>query len=610
MLGLWMNRFQKFAIATFGVAYLLLVAGAVVRLTGGGLGCGSQWPFCNGQFVPSSTGSSTVYDFTHRLLALLVTVLVIALIVDAWSAHKSAPLLFWSTIAAGGLVVAQVALGAVSAVTSPSTGLEVVHLALAQIFLGVLLLVALIALAPRIATLTGRAIGHMTTGLGWAALIAAISTFALILTGGYIATSTAPAACAQWPLCDGRVLPAGFTPTDIHIIHRWIALITALAVLAVAIQARRLRSDSPLLVALAMSVASITVAQVFVGAASVWFQLNAILDVAHLGVATIVWVLLLLTLALDRMIPVAAFERPALTGDWLPYAKRVFSDYVILTKPGVMVLLLITTFCGMLIAQAGIPPLRIIFWTLIGGALSSGGAAAMNHYMDRDIDVIMKRTRSRPLPGKRIPEIHVPVFSVTLTVLSVYILAVFVNPLAAMISLAGNLFYVVVYTGYLKRSTPQNIVIGGAAGALPPMVGWVAVTNHIGLAAILLFAVVFYWTPPHFWALALFTQTDYAAAHVPMFPAVYGDEETRKHIFLYTVMLVITTLFFFPLRIMGPVYLVSALVFGGIFLYKTYILTRHPEDQKQLSKKVFFYSMYYLGLIFSAMVVDRIIFFH
>ena len=605
-----MSRYQKFSLATLGVAYLLLVAGAVVRLTGAGLGCGSQWPFCNGQFVPSSTGSSTVYDFTHRLLALLVSVLVVALVVDGWSVRKSRPLLFWGSVAAAVLVVAQIALGAVTAVTVFSPGMEVAHLALAQIFIAVLLLVALIALAPTIAELVGRPIGRKMTGLGWTASIAAISTFALILTGGYIATSTTTTACNQWPLCGGRILPTGFSATDIHIIHRWIALITAIAVIAVAVQAQRLRSDSPLLVSLAMAVATITIVQIFVGAASVWFHLNAILDVAHLGAATIVWGLLLLIGALDRMIPIATVERPAMVESWRIRARQVMSDYFTLTKPGVMLLLLITTLCGMLIAQAGLPPLRILFWTLVGGALSSGGAAAMNHYMDRDIDVIMKRTRKRPLPGKRIPVVNVPIFSLTLTVLGVYVLAVFVNPLAAMLSLAGNLFYVLVYTKYLKRSTPQNIVIGGAAGALPPMVGWVAVTNHIGLAAVLLFAVVFYWTPPHFWALALFTSSDYAAANVPMFPAVYGDAETRKHIFLYTIMLVITTLFFFPLRIMGPVYLGCALVFGGIFLYKTYNLTQHPDDQKQLSKSVFFYSVYYLGLIFAAMVVDRVIFFH
>ncbi|HEX3724140.1 MAG TPA: heme o synthase, partial [Nitrolancea sp.] len=579
-----MSRFQKVAIASLGMAYLLLIAGAVVRLTGAGLGCGSQWPFCNGQFVPSSTGSSTVYDFTHRLLALLVSVLVVALVVDSWTTRKSKPLLFWGSVTAGVLVVAQVALGAITAVTTRSTGMDIAHLGLAQVFLAVLLFLVLVALAPTIAELTGRPTGRSLTGLGWSASIASISTFALILTGSYIATSNAATACDQWPLCNGRIVPTGFTPTDIHIIHRWIALITAIAVIAVAVQAWRLRSDSPLLVSLAMSVATITVVQIFVGAASVWFQLNAILDVAHLGAATIVWGLLLLIVALDRMIPVAAVERPVAVGSWRVRVRQVASDYFTLTKPGVMLLLLITTLCGMLIAQAGLPPLRILFWTLVGGALSSGGAAAMNHYMDRDIDEIMKRTRKRPLPGKRIPVVNVPIFSLTLTVLGVYVLAVFVNPLAAMLSLTGNLFYVLVYTKYLKRSTPQNIVIGGAAGALPPMVGWVAVTNHIGLAAVLLFAVVFYWTPPHFWSLALFTSSDYAAANVPMFPEVYGATETRKHIFLYTVMLVITTLFFFPLRIMGPVYLGCALVFGGIFLYKTYNLTRHPDDQKQLSK--------------------------
>src|SRR6185312_2954681 len=226
-----MSRYQKSAIATLGAAYLLLVAGAIVRMTGAGRGCGSQWPFCNGQFIPSSTGSSTVYDFTHRLLALLVSVLVVTLIVEAWGSRRNNPLLFLGSVAAGGLVVAQVVLGAISAVTTLSIGMDIAHLALAQIFLAVLLLIVLIALAPKIVELSGRQLGRVSTGLGWTSLVAAVSAFVLILTGGYIATSNVPAACNQWPLCDGRIVPTGFSATDIHIIHRWVAFITAVAVL-------------------------------------------------------------------------------------------------------------------------------------------------------------------------------------------------------------------------------------------------------------------------------------------------------------------------------------------------------------------------------------------
>lgn len=604
-----MSRYQKLAIAAVGTAYLLLVVGAVVRLTGAGAGCGSEWPFCNGQFVPSSTGESTVFDFSHRLLSVLVTLLVLALLIEGWHWRKNRPFLFWGSVTTLLLVVVQIVLGAVTAVDTLTPSIEVAHLGLAQIFLAVLLIVTLLALSPWIAAATGRGTGKRWTGLGIASMVAAVSVFALILTGGYMATAKTAGSCAQWPLCDGRIVPTGFTPTDIHIIHRWVALITTLAVIGVVVQARRLRSDSQVLVALSVSVATITFAQIFVGAASIWFNLNPILDVAHLAVATIVWGLLLTIVALDRLLEVAEIATVAASQRWSVRVRQSAADYLTLTKPNVMILLLITTFCGMLIAKAGLPPLRIIFWTLLGGALSSGGAAAMNHYMDRDIDALMKRTRKRPLPGKRMPEVYVPIFGLTLTVLSVYVLAVFVNPLAALLSLAGNVFYVVVYTRYLKRTTPQNIVIGGAAGALPPMVGWAAVTNHVGLPALLLFAVIFYWTPPHFWSLALFTSSDYAAASVPMFPEVYGEPETRRHIFLYTVMLVITTLFFIPLRLMGPFYMVSALILGGLFLYKTHQLTRHPADQKQIARGVFFYSVYYLGLIFAAMVVDRIIFF-
>ncbi|HEU5425207.1 MAG TPA: heme o synthase, partial [Nitrolancea sp.] len=464
-----------------------------------------------------------------------------------------------------------------------------------------LVTLALWSFGPEIAAAAGRPLGHAWSRFGPVALAAAAAVLLLVLSGAY--TAARPAVeCGGWPLCDGRVLPAGFDPTDIQLIHRWIALVASLAVLAAAVQARRLRADAPVLVATATAAAVLTAAQILVGAASVWFRLNPALLVAHLAVAIVVLMLLVAAVALDRLLPLAPVARPE-RRSW----RLIGADYVTLTKPGVMVLLLITTLGAMLIAQGGLPPLRILFWTLIGGALSSGGAAAWNHYLDRDIDVIMKRTRSRPLPGKRIPDIHVPLFALTLTVLSVYLLAVFVNPLAALLSLAGNLFYVLIYTRVLKRSTPQNIVIGGAAGAVPPLVGWAAVTGQVGLPALLLFGVVFYWTPPHFWSLALFTSSDYAAASVPMFPEVYGDEETRRHIFLYTVMLVITSLFFFAIRVMGLFYLASALILGGLFLYKAFQLTRHPADQKLLARALFFYSMWYLGLIFAAMVIDRVL---
>jgi protoheme IX farnesyltransferase len=268
------------------------------------------------------------------------------------------------------------------------------------------------------------------------------------------------------------------------------------------------------------------------------------------------------------------------------------------------VLLLFTTLAGMLVAIGGLPPARILMWTLVGGARAYGGASAINHYVDRDIDALMSRTRSRPLPGGRLAPVQVALFGVVLTVLAMMVLIAFVNPLAAALSLAGNLFYVFVYTLWLKRATPQNIVIGGAAGSVPPVVGWAAVQSSVGLPALLMFGLIFLWTPPHFWALALFKRGDYAAAGVPMLPAVRGDAETRRQIVLYSITMVATSLLFVPLGGAGPLYLLAALLFGALFIRRVASLWRTRSDAA--ARALFVYSIYYLGLIFLALVVDRI----
>jgi protoheme IX farnesyltransferase len=312
-----------------------------------------------------------------------------------------------------------------------------------------------------------------------------------------------------------------------------------------------------------------------------------------------------ITLA-DRLIPAVEPGSPGRSAGRLP-SRAVSRDFFTLTKPNVMTLLLLTTLCAMLVAARGIPPLGTLVWTLVGGALAAGGAAALNHYLDRDIDGLMSRTSRRPLPNGRIDASHAAIFGICLSVLSVYVLAVFVNPLAALLSLSGNLFYVFVYTRWLKRRTPQNIVIGGAAGAVPPLVGWAAVTGGMGTPALLMFAVVFAWTPPHFWSLALFKRGDYQAAGVPMLPAVRGDAVTRRQILAYTVVLVLASVLFVPLGALGWFYLLAALSLGGIFLIKSIRLVRRPGEQRERARALFFYSLWYLAGIFLAMVIDSLV---
>jgi heme o synthase len=281
-------------------------------------------------------------------------------------------------------------------------------------------------------------------------------------------------------------------------------------------------------------------------------------------------------------------------------------DYVTLTKPRIMSLLLLTGLCGMVVGAAGLPPLWLVAATMAGLALACGGASALNHVLDADIDKLMgKRTRSRPVAAGRIPAPYALEFGLALSALSFVLLAGVVNTLTALLALVGNLFYVLVYTRYLKRSTPQNIVIGGAAGAIPPLVGWAAATGNLTLPALVLFAVVFLWTPPHFWALALLIKRDYAAAGVPMLPVVRGEKETARQIVLYTAGLVAFTLAPALWGQFGLVYLVAAAALGASFLWFAWRLKRERTPRR--AALLFHYSLAYLALLFVAMAVDSVL---
>lgn len=287
-----------------------------------------------------------------------------------------------------------------------------------------------------------------------------------------------------------------------------------------------------------------------------------------------------------------------------PAWRTTASAYVSLMKPHVTVLLLGTTLAAMAVASGGMPALGITLATMLGGAMAAGSANAINCFWDRDIDQIMGRTRMRALPAGRVSETHALYFGLGLGVASFVVLSVFVNLLSAILAVSAILFYVCIYTMWLKRSTTQNIVIGGAAGAVPVLVGWAAVTGTVGLPAIWMFLIIFMWTPPHFWALSLVLKKDYERAGVPMLPVLKGERETHKQIALYTGLLIVTTLGLYFTHAMGALYLVSALLLGGAMLaYALRLLwTRTLKDAHGL----FWFSNYYLALIFAAMVIDRV----
>lgn len=288
----------------------------------------------------------------------------------------------------------------------------------------------------------------------------------------------------------------------------------------------------------------------------------------------------------------------------------VIAAYAALTKPRIMSLLLLTTLAAALVAERQHHLPTLTFWhvllaTMAGGVLASGGAATLNCYIDRDIDQVMARTRRRALPAGTLRPHEVLVFGLTLSVLSVLVLATQTNLTAAALALAGNVFYVVIYTMWLKRSTTQNIVIGGVAGAIPPLVGWAAITGSVALPAILLFVIITYWTPAHFWSLALLLRNDYSRAQVPMLPSVATQQHARWQIVVYTLLVIIASLLLYAVHAMGVLYLVAALALGLGFMVHAIMLYRSGTARQ--ARQTFMYSNYYLAALFLAMIVDRLV---
>ena len=278
-------------------------------------------------------------------------------------------------------------------------------------------------------------------------------------------------------------------------------------------------------------------------------------------------------------------------------------DYLELTKPRVVVLMLITSLVGMFLAtRAGVPWTVLLFGNL-GIGLCAGAAAAVNHVVDRRIDSIMARTHKRPVTAGRVSPAAALTFALLLAIAGMSLLLLFTNELAAWLTLASLLGYAVIYTGFLKRATPQNIVIGGLAGAAPPLLGWVAVTGHLSAEPLLLVLIIFAWTPPHFWALAIHRKAEYAKADIPMLPVTHGEHYTKVHILLYTAAMLAVTLLPYAIHMSGPLYLVAALLLGGRFMFWAWVLYRDSRPHAAIN--TFKYSIWYLFLLFIALLVDH-----
>ena len=415
----------------------------------------------------------------------------------------------------------------------------------------------------------------------------------------------------DWPLMSGRLIPDLAQPgAGPMFAHRLLAIAVTALVAWCVVRARTMRPRSAKLVGLSTLALVLALAQIAVGALNVITELATWARAAHVAVSALIWATVVALAVVARREPSRDDLRAETEdGTELTRADRSVGDtvraYAALTKPRIIVLLLITTVPPMILAAGGLPGAWLVLATLIGGTLAAASANACNMYLDRDIDQVMRRTRRRPLPRHAIHPEAALRFGFALGAVAFTFLALTVNVLAATLALSAIAFYVFVYTMWLKRSTTQNIVIGGAAGAVPVLVGWAAVTGGIAWPAIMLFSIVFLWTPPHFWALAMRVQDDYAAAGVPMLPVVRGEDETRRQIFLYSLVLFGATLLLVPVASMGPIYLVTAVGLGGSFVYRALRLWRDPSDAKAWA--LFKFSVLYLGALFAAVAIDALV---
>jgi protoheme IX farnesyltransferase len=361
----------------------------------------------------------------------------------------------------------------------------------------------------------------------------------------------------------------------------------------------RLR-DQRVLLPLATVVVILFFAQVFVGTINVTYGFPLNLTILHSVTAVVLWFLLFgLVVASGFQAGDGLVEFPPIN-----YRERT-RDFLILTKPVIVALLLVITLGGMIAGLKSLPPFWMVFWTLLGGAMAAGGSSALNQYIDRDLDKNMQRTSNRPLAAGRMMPAEGLAFGLALSIISFYILAGFVNFLAAMLGLVGIIYYVWLYSILLKRVTVQNIVIGGGAGAIPPMVGWAAATGHLSTPAWFLFAIIFLWTPPHFWALAIVRKKDYERAGVPMLPVVHGEKTTRYQIWIYTLLLVGVTLLMPILNMTGTIFLLSALALGAWLLSTAWRV--YKGQGNKIAWTMYRYSSMYLMLIFLALVVDALV---
>jgi protoheme IX farnesyltransferase len=589
------------ALAAAISVFALIVLGGIVRVTGSGGAC-PDWPTCFGLWTPP-VGESATLDYLHRIVTILVTPLVIGLALIACLRARRVSWIRRPALAALVILGVQIGLGAL--VATHSVGgrpwLSAVHLGFSLLIQALILAVAVVAFYRQVSP---HPVEKLVFGTPFArlSLFSMVALFLLLVSGSIVAATQTNSVCASWPLCGKGFLPANLTGW-LHITHRLLVGGTGLLLAVLFRQAwRTQRTQAPVLVATTAAFV-LFVSQALLGIRMVQ-GFPAYLIGLHEATAAGVWVALVVQVvavgvsarsAKDELV-----EAQAISG-----RKGLLRDLFMLTKPVVVALLLVTTFAGMVIGARHWPSFSVAFWTLLGGFLAAGGSGAINQYIDRADDVKMQRTQNRPIPAGRLMPAEGLAFGVGIALGSFFMLVAFVNFVTALLSLAGIIYYVLIYSVFLKKTTVQNIVIGGGAGAIPPLVGWAAATGGLNIPSLFLFAVVFMWTPPHFWALSIVRRRDYARAGVPMLPVVRGEAEARWQIFLYTVELVALTLVLPVFGLGGAVYLVGAALLGFWLLWAAWKVWKGSGNK--VAWRMYRYSSMYLAFLFVLLMIDRLV---
>jgi len=584
-----MKLLLRLAVTADAVVLATLMLGSWTRINGAGLTC-PDWPLCHGSLFPSMN-DGTLWEWSHRLLASTVAPLIVALIVVSWRERRRSAFIAPTLIVIAALFLVQIFLGAQTVRLANTPYSVVLHWATAMALIAALSAMAVFAAAWGERSQRAQRASRTSYAIALALGATALGAFVTMCIGAYVSSSGAGLACLSIPGCAGRVVV--YTPGQyVQMLHRFAAAGTLILAAGAAALAWALPASARVRATVLVGTALVAT-QVMLGLLNVALRLPPNLREAHAVNAALVFLTFFVATAF------AATEAG-------PLRASVLRDYYELSKPRIIVLLLVTTAASMVMAARGVPPLSLTFWTLLGGALAAASAGAFNCVWDADIDRLMKRTQARPIPAGRISRRSATVFAIVAGVISFGIFYALVNPLAAWLSLAGNLYYVGIYTIWLKRITPLNIVVGGAAGSVPPLVGWAAVTHSVGAPALGLFALIFLWTPPHFWSLALMTETDYGKAKVPMFPNVYGADRTKREIVYYSILLVGASLLLYPLHVMGAFYFAAAAVLGGVFVLDA-VRALREQAGTFAARKLFRYSLLYLALMCAVMVIDRIV---